>query len=99
MLCEASGDTSISGYRFGLQPRDLADYLDMCHFHQTSPMSHFTQRRICSLATPTGRITLSDMTLIITDLGDRHEWQLTKEEWKRALQGRFGLDAAGVMCA
>ena len=29
-------------YRFTLQPHNFADYEEMCHFHQTSPESHFT---------------------------------------------------------
>ncbi|HEY2931189.1 MAG TPA: arylamine N-acetyltransferase [Acidobacteriota bacterium] len=37
-------------YRFSLKPRVYADYAGMCHYHQTSPRSHFTQRRICSRA-------------------------------------------------
>jgi len=40
-------------YRFDLQARDLADFSAMCHYHQTSHDSHFTQQRICTLATPT----------------------------------------------
>ncbi len=31
----------------------------MCRFHQTSPESMFTRLRLCTLATPTGRITLT----------------------------------------
>jgi N-hydroxyarylamine O-acetyltransferase len=52
-------------YRFTLQPHDLADFAERCHYQQTSPDSHFTQNRICSLATPTGRITLSDMAVLV----------------------------------
>src|SRR5712664_190814 len=48
-------------YRFTLNACEYEDFAEMCRFHQTSPQSHFTQRRICSLATETGRITLSDM--------------------------------------
>jgi hypothetical protein len=32
-------------YRFTLTPRLLQDFKAMCHFHQTSPDSHFTQER------------------------------------------------------
>ena len=44
-------------YRFTLQPRALTDFAERCLFHQTSPESHFTQGRICTLATPDGRVT------------------------------------------
>jgi len=61
-------------YRFTLQPRQYSDYAEMCRYHQTSPQSHFTKARICTRATPEGRITLSEMRLIRTTLnGDRTE--------------------------
>ena len=80
-------------YRFTLRPHAHAEYAGMCHYHQTSPESSFTQRRICSLATPGGRITLADMTLIATENGQRTERALTGEEERRAvLRERFGID-------
>src|SRR5262252_6480899 len=38
-------------YRFTLQSRELPEYREMCHYHQTSPQSSFTRKRLCSLAT------------------------------------------------
>jgi N-hydroxyarylamine O-acetyltransferase len=65
----------------------------MCHYHQTSPESHFTQNRICSQATPEGRITLSGMKLIVTRNGHREESELTSEdEREEALQKYFGIE-------
>ncbi len=80
-------------YRFSLQSHNYADYAEMCHFHQTSPQSHFTQRRICTRATPAGRITLSDLRLITTVLGsERQERLLTNEqEYSASLQEHFGI--------
>ena len=46
-------------YRFTLQPYAYQDYAEMCHYHQTSPESHFTRARLCSRATEAGRVTLS----------------------------------------
>ena len=48
-------------YRFTLQPFAYADYAGMCEFHQTSPDSHFTKARLCSLATPEGRCQMSEV--------------------------------------
>ena len=80
-------------YRFTLQPHRLTDLAGMCRYHQTSPASHFTQQRICSRATPEGRVTLSDMRLIITDNGQRQETVLqNQEEYSHALQEHFGID-------
>jgi N-hydroxyarylamine O-acetyltransferase len=83
-------------FRFTLQPRALADCKEMCLYHQTSPQSHFTQRRICSLATPDGRITLSDLRLIITHDGVRQERMLESEaEHTAALRELFGIGEPG----
>jgi N-hydroxyarylamine O-acetyltransferase len=79
-------------YSFGLHPRSLNDFAGMCHYHQTSPESHFTQNRICSRATPDGRITLSGTKLIVTRRGQRQERTLfSEDEWNNAIQEHFGI--------
>ena len=82
-------------YRFTLQPHEFADYDEMCRYHQTSPESHFTKGRICSLATQDGRITLSDMRLITTGQGgqgDRQERSIeAQDEYERILRDQFGI--------
>jgi N-hydroxyarylamine O-acetyltransferase len=79
-------------YRFSLEPHVYDDYAGMCHYHQTSPESHFTQRRICSLATPDGRLTLSQMRLITTRGRERDERQLADDaEYTEALRTHFGI--------
>ncbi len=79
-------------YSFSLQPRHLADFATMCRYHQTSPESSFTQSRICTRATPDGRITLSGMKLIVTRNGQREENALASEkEAQDALQRYFGV--------
>jgi N-hydroxyarylamine O-acetyltransferase len=80
-------------YSFSLQPRTLEDFSGMCHYHQTSPESHFTQNRICSRATPDGRITLSGMKLITTVNGQREERVLTSEDERvSVLREQFGIE-------
>ena len=66
-------------YRFGLEPHAFDDYAEMCRFHQTSPESHFTRGRVCSLLTPEGRVTLSGARLITTRGGERVERELADE--------------------
>jgi N-hydroxyarylamine O-acetyltransferase len=80
-------------YRFSLQPYSYADYVEMCHYQQTSPQSHFTRGRICTRATPAGRITLSEMRLITTGKdGERQERMLTsEEEYASLLREQFGI--------
>jgi N-hydroxyarylamine O-acetyltransferase len=81
-------------YRFTVQPYKYADYAEMCHFHQTSPQSHFTKARLCSRATAEGRITLSEMRLITTvNGGGRQERVLAnEEEYVNSLREHFGIE-------
>lgn len=77
---------------FTLQPRHMDEFSGMCRYHQTSPDSSFTRHRICSLAVPDGRITLTDTHLIRT-----FQWQPTKmpitseAEFIAALWEHFGI--------
>ncbi len=81
-----------ANYRFTLQPHTLSDFTERCIYQQTSPESHFTQQRICSLATPTGRISLSDLRLITTIHNERTERVLTsQEEYFATLADQFGV--------
>jgi N-hydroxyarylamine O-acetyltransferase len=79
-------------YLFALKSRRLEEFAEMCHYHQTSPQSPFTRKRVCSRATPEGRITLSEMKLITTNGDRREELSLTSEaEWRAALDYHFGV--------
>jgi N-hydroxyarylamine O-acetyltransferase len=80
-------------YLFRLEPRQLIDFDPGLQHNQYSPNSHFTQQRVCSLATPTGRITLSDRRFIVTETGQRTEHMLENEaEFQRLLREKFGID-------
>ena len=80
-------------YDFSLQPRALEDFAEMCEYHQTSPDSSFTKRRICTIATAEGRVTLADLRLIITRNGERLEKNLAdEEEWRRCLKLYFAIE-------
>lgn len=80
-------------YRFTLEPHKYDDFAEMCRYHQTSPESHFTRARICSLATEDGRITLSDMRFLTTSTNnEKHERSVTSEaEYATILRERFGI--------
>jgi N-hydroxyarylamine O-acetyltransferase len=80
-------------YRFTLEPHEYSDFADMCHYHQTSPESIFTRRRACTRATEDGRITVSEMRVIITAHGERQERELANHaEWQSALREYFGVE-------
>lgn len=80
-------------YRFTLEPHEYSDFADMCHYHQTSPESIFTRRRACTRATEDGRITVSEMRLIVTANGEKQERELANHaEWHSALREYFGVE-------
>ncbi len=80
-------------YQFTRTPHQLEEFAPMCHFHQTSPESSFTQRRLCSLATTGGRITLEGMRLITTQDGKKIETDVASDEdYRRLLRERFGIE-------
>jgi N-hydroxyarylamine O-acetyltransferase len=79
-------------YRFDLTPRELPDYEPTCRYHQTSPESHFTHNTVCSLATPTGRVTIRGRTMIVTNDRHREEHTLTDSELLDAYSRHFGIE-------
>jgi N-hydroxyarylamine O-acetyltransferase len=80
-------------YRFRLTPYQYADFLEMCHFQQYSPESHFRKGRVCSLATLDGRITLSELKFITSLFDGRREEQLLENEaaYLHTLHEQFGI--------
>jgi N-hydroxyarylamine O-acetyltransferase len=79
-------------YQFTRAPHQLEEFAPRCHFHQTSLESSFTQRRLCSLATSDGRITLENQRLITTKNGKKTETHIAgEEEFRRLLLERFGI--------
>jgi len=79
-------------YRFTLEPRVLSDFTDMCRYHQTSPESLFTRKRLCTLATPEGRKTLSDLRFIVTAGNQRVERSVSEgDEYRKVLGEEFGI--------
>ena len=79
-------------YRFNLEPRKLLDFSPGCHYHQTSPDSHFTQQGMCTIALADGRVTLLPKRLISTRNGAKTETSIEgRGEWKEALRKHFGV--------
>ena len=79
-------------YLFSVQEEKLSNFNERCTYQQTSPESHFTQKRICSKATENGRITLSDLRIIINEKGIKSEIQLKDEnEFLESLKKYFEI--------
>ena len=80
-------------YRFSLRAYDIADFEAMCVYQQTSPDSHFTQKSICSIATPHGRVSISNSKCITTDAGKRSVHSIHGEdEYRSLLLKHFGVN-------
>jgi N-hydroxyarylamine O-acetyltransferase len=91
-LLRRTDDAWSPEYRFTLQPHQHAEYADMCRYHQTSPASKFKQKRLVTLVTPHGRVTLSDLRLIVTEDGVRKEHLISQAYYGSVLRERFGID-------
>ncbi len=86
------GEEKKPQYRFSTTPRALQDFAERCRFQQISPTSYFTQRSVCSAATETGRITLSNGRYIVTVDGSRSEWIINDQaEYRAILHNDFGI--------
>jgi len=91
-VSKVDGNGSIPEYIFTQTPRQLNDFAVMCHYHQTSSLSHFTQKRLCSMVTGKGRITISGNVLKKTENGSVIEISLTDEaEFNKALWDYFNM--------
>jgi len=78
-------------YLFRLEPRRLDQYTEMCRHQQTSPVSTFTRKIVCSRATTEGRVTLTATTLIESTADERVETPVDRERWHDVLRDRFDV--------
>jgi N-hydroxyarylamine O-acetyltransferase len=83
-------------YRFADEPHHLSEFTPMCRYHQTDPASPFPRSRVCSRSTRTGRITLSETSLIVTVGEERTETPVDDDAaYRRALREHFGVEVTG----
>ncbi|HLL99514.1 MAG TPA: arylamine N-acetyltransferase [Pyrinomonadaceae bacterium] len=82
-----------SEFIFTPSGRDLSEFAEMCRFHQTSPESHFTRGKVCSLMTRGGRKTLTDRKFIETGNGEKKEFNVNSEaEFSEILKREFHIE-------
>ncbi len=75
-----------------VEPHDLADFNEMCQYHQTSPESGFTKSPVISLAQPSGRVSLTGQLFIVTRPGERVEQVLPdRAAFFEKLEQHFGV--------
>jgi N-hydroxyarylamine O-acetyltransferase len=80
-------------YQFTDIPRKLSDFEEMNNYHQTSPDSHFTRDAVCTIATPTGRTSLSTKFLTITKDGGKEKIPVESiEDYYTFLKDYFNIE-------
>lgn len=83
----------IPEYIFSTKERALSEFGEMCIYNQTSPQSHFTQKKLCSIPTNGGRITLTSELLKITAGDSSIEEKINSDEGFTAnLEKYFGIN-------
>jgi N-hydroxyarylamine O-acetyltransferase len=87
-------------YRLERRPRELAEFVPTCWWHQTAPESHFRAGPMASLALPDGRITVAGKKLVVTENGRKTSTDV--DDFAAALLEHFGLhfrqsNASGVL--
>jgi len=91
-VAKKDGDSWQGEYIFKPLGRALAEFAEMCNFHQTSPESHFTQGKVCSLMLDGGRKTLTDKKFIETRNGEKRETEVnSKAEFDEILAREFKI--------
>lgn len=81
-ILQYSFDASIyhTKYLLKLEEKQLIQFMEMCEYHQMSPLSRFTQGKLITIKSTEGRITLTDRKLKITRLGETRESPILNED-------------------
>ena len=91
-VAKQSGEEWMPEYMFTLINRELSEFKEMCNYNQTSPLSHFTQNKFCSLATEKGRVTVTGNKIKITEADRVTELPVeSEEEFLNALEKYFHI--------
>jgi N-hydroxyarylamine O-acetyltransferase len=93
-LLQYSSNTSNfkTKYRFSLEGKQIIQFMEMCEFHQTSEKSPFTQKKLITIKTLDGRVTLTDRKLKVLKLGETEELPiLNEDEFLSKLEQYFSI--------
>jgi N-hydroxyarylamine O-acetyltransferase len=94
---KAVGESWLPRFSFTRRPRQLEEYADVCHMLQTSPESHFTHKRVVTIALIDGRVILADRKLEIRQAGKIEVRSLqSNQEYKETLQTYFNIQLSSL---
>ena len=87
----------IPRFSFTTTARELEQYAKMCHIIQTSPESHFTHKKVLTIARPDGRVTLVDRELEISQGGQLESRSLeSNNDYIEALATYFNINLPSI---
>lgn len=89
---ELKNNDLISQYIFQNEERELYEFQERCEFHQTNEDSHFTKKKLISIAKPNGRLTLNNSLLKITRFGIEEEIEFNESEFEEKLEQYFDIE-------
>ncbi len=90
-VSQITSDGFLPKYIFQDIERNFEDFEGMCHFHQTSPDSFFTMKRLISIPKENGRITISGNELIIKENGIERKESFEESEFGNLLVRHFNF--------
>lgn len=91
-VSEITLQNSAPQYIFSPKPRELSEFEGMCNYHQTSTDSHFTRKKVVSISTPNGRITLNNNKVKILAEEKTEEIAFNENEFGLYLKNYFDID-------
>lgn len=74
------------------QPRTLSFFDDKLEYNQHHPDSVFVRKLIVTKPTTTGRVTMTQDHLTVTDENGKHKTEVTPDNYQQLLQQYFGID-------
>lgn len=89
---EIINDKYFPQYIFSNNERGLLEFKRRCEFHQKSKDSHFTQKKVISIAKENGRVTLNNTQLKISQLGTEQIIEFREEEFENKLKEQFDIE-------
>lgn len=95
---EIINDDLIPQYMFKNEERELYEFNERREFHQTSDDSHFTEKKLISIAKSDGRITLNNSQLKISRLGIEDVIKFEESEFETKLKEYFKIEIGKGSC-
>ncbi|SHG19579.1 arylamine N-acetyltransferase family protein [Flagellimonas flava] len=89
---EIQNDLVSPQYIFSTQERELIEFKARCKYHQSCKESHFTQKKVISIAKENGRVTLNNTQLKISQSGKERLIEFNEEEFESKLKEYFHIE-------